>query len=63
MLLRVRVFAEQPPIRAIQALSHVPESVLCIAAIGSASNLPAIFGHKTRSVFEKVSEQTVFALI
>ena len=34
MLLRVRVFAEQPPIGAVQALSLVTESVLRVAAIG-----------------------------
>ena len=63
MLLGVRAFAEQQPMCAVQALSHVTESVLSFAAIGSASNLPAILSHKTRSVFEKVSEQTVFALV
>jgi hypothetical protein len=63
MLLRVRAFAEQPPICAVQALLHVTESVLSVAAIGSASNLPAIISHKTRSMFEKMSEQTVFALV
>ena len=57
------MFAEYPPIGAVQALLHVPESVLSVAAIGAASNLPAIFSHKTRSVFEKVSEQIVFALV
>ena len=63
MLLGVRAFAEKQPMHAFHALSHVTESVSSVAAIGSASNLPALSSHKTRNFFEKVGEQTVFALV